>query len=413
MGTYDGGGSSTGGGTTNEMTIQDSFNYMLGEAGFPELSPDEYAYIQNNQYFGGQLLSYFYNNINQNNSQFLHWSINYFKNYADPNISPNAAYKQFERWFINGYSDEYRNKLTLMSSSEVQDFVNINKEIETSPYDEESIKETNEAFVAFTAYADIETMTEAQIKTVLNQCCPSIIIVPQAFINEKTKTIIADYGALRKLYPDWSMAKCFYEASRDTIHLLLDIGGTVPLIGEVCDITNGVMYTMSGDKLNAALSYASAIPFAGWGATASKFAVRTVHLANGAKTTLKFLRRADNVVTFGNRAQLRKVLGMIKGDLRQAHHILPWELYENPAIQKAALSSNAFHLNEALNGIPLSTAVHSGSHANYTARIEQYLNAIPSNLPPDQVYSEVVKVINKVKVAIQNNPSTPINQLIF
>ncbi|KYH06739.1 hypothetical protein A1704_22480 [Chryseobacterium cucumeris] len=101
MGTYDGGGSSTGGGTTNEMTIQDSFNYMLGEAGFPELSPDEYAYIQNNQYFGGQLLSYFYNNINQNNSQFLHWSINYFKNYADPNISPNAAYKQFQNWFLN------------------------------------------------------------------------------------------------------------------------------------------------------------------------------------------------------------------------------------------------------------------------------------------------------------------------
>ena len=57
--------------------------------------------------------------------------------------------------------------------------------------------------------------------------------------------------------------------------------------------------------------------------------------------------------------------------------------------------------------------MHSGSHANYTARIEQYLNAIPSNLPPDQVYNEVVKVINKVKVAIQNNPSTPINQLIF
>ena len=43
---------------------------MLGEAGFPELTPDEYTYIQNNQYFGGQLLSYFYNNINQNNSQF-------------------------------------------------------------------------------------------------------------------------------------------------------------------------------------------------------------------------------------------------------------------------------------------------------------------------------------------------------
>jgi hypothetical protein len=100
MGTYDGGGSSTGGGTTNEMSIQDSFNYMLGEAGLPELTADEYTYIQNNQYIGGQLLSYFYNNLNQNNSQFLHWSINYFKNYADPNISPNAAYKQFQNWFL-------------------------------------------------------------------------------------------------------------------------------------------------------------------------------------------------------------------------------------------------------------------------------------------------------------------------
>ena len=100
MGTYDGGGSSGDNSTTNEMSIPDSFNYMLGGAGFPELTPDEYAYIQNNQYIGGQLLSYFYNNLNQNNSQFLHWSINYFKNYVDPNISPNAAYKQFQNWFL-------------------------------------------------------------------------------------------------------------------------------------------------------------------------------------------------------------------------------------------------------------------------------------------------------------------------
>ncbi|WFB65511.1 hypothetical protein [Chryseobacterium sp. WX] len=79
MGFYDGGGDSGGSTTSSEMSIQDSFNYMLNEAGYPELSAEEYTYIQNNQYIGGQLLSYFYNNLNQNNTQLLHWSIRYFK----------------------------------------------------------------------------------------------------------------------------------------------------------------------------------------------------------------------------------------------------------------------------------------------------------------------------------------------
>lgn len=138
-----------------------------------------------------------------------------------------------------------------------------------------------------------------------------------------------------------------------------------------------------------------------------------MHLANGAKTSLKFIRRIDGVVTFGNRSQLRKVLGLAKGDPRQAHHIIPWELYNRPAIQKAALSSNAFHLNEALNGIPLSTAVHSGSHANYTNLVKQRLDAIPSNYTPNQVYDEVMDIISDIRSAISTHPNTPINQLLF
>ncbi len=104
MGMYDGGDSSGNSGTTtNEMSIQDSFNYMLNEAGFSELSAEEYTYIQNNQYIGGQLLSYFYNNLNQNNTQLLHWSINYFKNEVNSNISSITAWKEFEKW-LNWYS---------------------------------------------------------------------------------------------------------------------------------------------------------------------------------------------------------------------------------------------------------------------------------------------------------------------
>ncbi|WP_433627078.1 T6SS effector amidase Tae4 family protein [Chryseobacterium cucumeris] len=132
MGFYDGGGDSGGSSTSNEMSIQDSFNYMLNEAGFPELSAEEYTYIQNNQYIGGQLLSYFYNNLNQNNTQLLHWGISYFNslgnlgtntntiwkelesklNFAQQFFAnnPNTSWEQFENWFLGtseGKADEY------------------------------------------------------------------------------------------------------------------------------------------------------------------------------------------------------------------------------------------------------------------------------------------------------------------
>ena len=107
---------------------------------------------------------------------------------------------------------------------------------------------------------------------------------------------------------------------------------------------------------------------------------------------------------------------MLKGDLRQVHHIIPWELFDNPVVQKASLSSNAFHMNEALNGIPLSNIQHYGSHANYNARIEQYLNnwnAANPNATPDQAYNYAMYIIQKAKTAIQNNPTIKINDLIF
>src|SRR5690606_8321214 len=134
--------------------------------------------------------------------------------------NPDVTWAQFQRWTIQGYEYGYRNKLTLLSADELTEFVNINKEIDASPYGEEVVKETNEAFVAFTSYADVESMTEAQIENVLNQCCPSIIIVPQYLIDEKTKMIAANYKFNRKFYPEWSKAKCFWEASRETIQLL-------------------------------------------------------------------------------------------------------------------------------------------------------------------------------------------------
>lgn len=326
------------------------------------------------------------------------------------NLPSTITPAQFKKFFLDGYTLDFHNKLSQLSVSEIQDYVTANLEVENSPYDEDYIKETNEAFVSFTASADIDNMTEAQMEAVLTQCCPSIIVVPQALIREKVKLIATNYLYLRKLYPSWSKGKCFWNASKETIHLFLDIAGTVPVIGEVCDITNGFIYTIEGDGLNATLSYAGAIPIAGWGATGAKLAIKTV--AGG--VSLAMIKNADGFyVVSRNQALFRKVLGMVKNDGRIAHHIIPFALQTNPAVQKAMLSKKAFMINEALNGIPVSSAVHTGPHKHYSNLIENYLNNIPSNLPPDDVYNEIIKIIDKVKLAIKNNPNTPLNQLNF
>lgn len=46
-------------------------------------------------------------------------------------------------------------------------------------------------------------------------------------------------------------------------------------------------------------------------------------------------------------------------------------------------------MNEALNGIPLSTAVHNGSHANYNNLVKQRLDNINLNQSVNDIYDEV------------------------
>ncbi|WP_027383096.1 AHH domain-containing protein [Epilithonimonas caeni] len=329
-----------------------------------------------------------------------------FKSYF---INHNVTLAQINNIFTTGYSPIYTQNIKKLSLKEFNDIIQINLSIANSPYEEEYVKETNEAFAAFGAYADIDNMTETQIEYVLNNnCCAGLFL--QQWTKEKVKLIAANYKLLRKLYPSWSKGKAFWYAGRETLHLLLDIAGTVPVIGEVCDITNGAIYTIEGDALNAGLSYAGAIPIAGWGATGAKFAIKTV--AGG--IALAIAKNADGFYVVSRNQQLfRKVLGMVKGDVRIAHHIIPFALQTNPVIQKAMLSKNAFMINEALNGIPLSTAVHSGSHQHYTDLVLRRLNAIPSHYSPDQVYNEIIDIISDIRTVIKNNPNTHINQINF
>ncbi len=224
-------------------------------------------------------------------------------------------------------------------------------------------------------------------------------------------------AVLRHNHPYWSDLKIYWEASKDLVHITLDAFGMIPIGGEIADLTNGVLYLIEGDGVNASLSFAATIPIGGWAATGAKYAIKIVDTTQTASTIATKVKLTWKVVgtsiDFGNRGQLRKVLGIAVGNPNQAHHIIPWAKRGHPAVQKAAKSSNAFHMNEALNGVPLTTAVHNGSHANYDNLVQIRLNNIDLNQTPNEVYDEVLDIINDIRTAILNNPTTPLNQLTF
>lgn len=231
-------------------------------------------------------------------------------------------------------------------------------------------------------------------------------------------------AVLRYNNPTWSDAKIYWEASKDLVHIALDGFGMIPVVGEIADLTNGVLYLIEGDGVNATLSFAATIPIAGWAATGTKYAIKVVDASQTASTIVTKVKLtwkvlADGTIYFGSnstcRRQLRKALGLAPyaQDARQAHHIIPLNKQTNSVVQKAAKSENAFHLNEALNGIRLDNTVHLGSHTNYDNRVLNFLNQLPANATPNQAFEHVSTLINKIKTAINNNPTTHIDNLIF
>ncbi|HEY2221485.1 DUF6531 domain-containing protein, partial [Actinomycetospora sp.] len=60
----------------------------------------------------------------------------------------------------------------------------------------------------------------------------------------------------------------------DVAHGALDVAGLIPVVGEVADGANAAWYTAEGDYLNAGLSAAAMVPFAGWAATGLKTGIK-------------------------------------------------------------------------------------------------------------------------------------------
>lgn len=248
----------------------------------------------------------------------------------------------------------------------------------------------------------------------LYNCCP-ILMMPN-FSLKWGKGILTEYAIIRFENPTWSKWECLWEANIERVHTYLDVAGLIPVIGEVFDITNGVLYTIQGDGFNATLSYAAAVPFVGMYATATKYFKKTVTAIDGSKRTLKWIKLTNNVISFNkNSKQFRKSLGLSPGDPRQAHHIIPWgnDIPKHPIIQKAASSTNAFHMDDALNGIPVEAWRNQPNHNNLNLLIKSKLDALPNNLNPEQAYTALMNIINQAKNAIVNNPNVHLNNIHF
>ncbi|WAC01886.1 AHH domain-containing protein [Lacinutrix neustonica] len=186
--------------------------------------------------------------------------------------------------------------------------------------------------------------------------------------------------ALRAANPDWSDIKIYWEASKDFVHITLDVLGLVPVFGEPADIINGVIYTFEGDALNASLSYAGAIPFVGWLSTGAKISIKVINQTTGGLIALVWKVSDSGLVTFGNRNILKHVIGSAGTGLH-AHHIVPWAKFDHEIVQKAANSTNAFNMNSALNGIPIPPSQHLTGHNIYSSKIDEILESLDDTFP--------------------------------
>ncbi len=206
-------------------------------------------------------------------------------------------------------------------------------------------------------------------------------------------------------------------------HVMLDVVGFVPGVGEMADLTNGIIYSVQGEGLNATLSFAGMIPLAGIGATSARLGFRVFRGPSGRDITLKYLKNNVNeFLEFGYKGQLRRVLGLLKGDSRIAHRILPWAHRYHDVIQKAIKSADVtlpdgtvlkrWHMNDQTNGIPLDPAVHTGNHSTYSGKVQTKLNQINDQVSTNEDALKALKELtDQIRIWISNNPGVHIDNI--
>jgi RHS repeat-associated protein len=79
-----------------------------------------------------------------------------------------------------------------------------------------------------------------------------------------------------------NLLRASWSVSLNNLHTGLDLIGLIPALGEPADLTNGVLYSLSGNGTDATLSFAAAVPFAGYAATTTKWAKNVLKFSDNA-----------------------------------------------------------------------------------------------------------------------------------
>ena len=121
--------------------------------------------------------------------------------------------------------------------------------------------------------------------------------------------------------------------------------------------------------------------------------------------------RSTSITEGAARSNLRSAVGGVVGDGMQAHHIIPWNLRNNPLIQRL-VQQGLFDFNGADNGILLGPNEHLGSHPQYDAFVQTELNALQSRASAggwseDQLLRELQRWLAQMQRDIQSGTITP------
>jgi hypothetical protein len=218
---------------------------------------------------------------------------------------------------------------------------------------------------------------------------------------------------LKQQHPEWSDFKILYEASKDILHIGLDVIGLIPVFGEPADIINGAIYTLEGDGINAALSYAGAVPFVGWLSTTGKISIKVLNQTTQGLIGLVYDVGSDGIIKFGDRGILKHVIGSA-GTGNHAHHIMPWKFGDSDLVQKAANSDFGFNMNQFENGIPLTQSNHLTGHDIYIDVIEGILieNFGPiQNMNPNEAGEFLNGLIQHLRNLIEANQDLNLGEI--
>ncbi|WP_336689136.1 MULTISPECIES: AHH domain-containing protein [unclassified Chryseobacterium] len=350
---------------------------------------------------------FYYSNKTAAAKAFITWALQFKL------ANPDTSWEQFQNWFIDGYNTQHQKNIIQLSPAQIQEYKNINSAINYSQLGSQELLEVqgaNYLYAMLYAYNIPSNPSSQNIQSALNSMCcpfPPFISFPQVFTQNEINIVASNYIFLRK-HTNWDQATCMWEASKEAVHFLLDLGGLVPAFGEFCDLSNATIYAIDGDWDNAAWSTGSAIPIAGWLSTGKKFTIKFANISN--KVILNMVVDGG-IIKFGNRSKLRQVLQLTDSSIH-AHHIIPWEWRNHPLIQKAAFALQGFHMNDVINGIPLPTTAHLTGHQAYNQKVFDILEQLDIQNPnPAESYNKIIGFTNYLKNLIQNNPNKNLGEI--